>query len=177
MRYRTVPPRSPSPPPPNKKQKLYDSFADRGVEDEADEESDEDMGFGLFDGDSPPQTPIVEKKVNIDEDTLLQRLIKRQTFEGSWTNDNLPCDSMGIVRHSASVVIEKLVAAHPELDREKIGVAVATTIAVTFLEKKMADQEDTWELVVEKAREWLDGAGLADGILKTIWKEVESLIT
>jgi hypothetical protein len=174
--------------------------------DEEDEESDEDMGFGLFDGDTPPQSPqlqasrkqslrsvgTMERKANahfdverrsapanpvstIDEGTLLQRLIKKQSFEGSWSNDDLPCNPMGIVPHSASVIIEKIVAAHPELKREDVGKVVATALAVTYLEKKMASEEETWELIVEKARDWL-GEAIEESIMEEVWKEVEKLV-
>jgi hypothetical protein len=191
--------------------------SDLDVEAELIDYSDEDMGFGLFDGDSPPRSPVdtslvtashvakkqksqtssdnedvaggrvlknvgplgddepEQQKNKIDNGTLLQRLIKRQSFEGSWSNDTLPCDAMGIKRHTASVIIEKLVAAHPELDRVDVGKAVATALAITFLETKMADQEETWELVVEKAREWLDGA-VESGLLEELWKEAKTLV-
>jgi hypothetical protein len=82
---------------------------------------------------------------------------------------------MGIQRHPASVVIEKLVVAYPETDRETIGRAFATAIAVTFLEQKLAEHEDTWELMVEKAKDWLDEAVSAK-MLVEMWKEAQALV-
>jgi hypothetical protein len=201
LRHRRIAPESSS--PPGKKQKrtallsgdsgadVLDLDLDVGDEEEA-EESDCDMGFGLFDGDSPPATPAVtaqnssasvvaasyvgpDKKPEVEEGTVLQRLTKRQSFEGSWSNDDLPCDAMGIQRHPASVVIEKLVVAYPETDRETIGRAFATAIAVTFLEQKLAEHEDTWELMVEKAKDWLDEAVSAK-MLVEMWKEAQALV-
>ena len=201
MRHRKIL-RDTSPPPKKKQKRSFGSTAKKagslGDEIEADEvveedeDSDEDMGFGLFDGDTPPATPAVasasahapavaasylgpEKKTDVDEGSILQRLTKKQSFEGSWTNDDLPCDAMGVQRHPASVVIEKLVVAYPGLDRERIGKLFATAIAVIFLEKKLIDQEDTWELMVEKAKEWLDEA-VPGEMLAELWKEAQALI-
>jgi hypothetical protein len=124
-----------------KKAHRANEFSDVGAE--IDDVSDEDMGFGLFDG-SPPQTPrpaavpLAKRESSTvvvhdtsetktqknskdpawDEARLVQELIKRQSFEGAWSNDLLPCDAMGIQRHAASVGIEILAAAHPELNRQ-----------------------------------------------------------
>ena len=77
------------------------------------EESDDDMGFGLFDGPSTiglnlpdsntkvPKSRKAENSKTLTQESILQRLIKKQSFEGSWARDDLPCDSMGISRDAA----------------------------------------------------------------------------
>lgn len=170
-------------------------------EEEEKEESDEDMGFGLFDGYSPPHSPVMAARSrqpvpamkrgppvsmrsnsaagkptsDIDEGTLLQSLIKKQSFQGSWSNEDLPCRPMGIEPNSARAIIEKILSAHPELKRGDVGKLVATALTVTFLEKKMANEEETWELIVEKARDWL-GEAVEENILEEVWKEAGKLI-
>jgi hypothetical protein len=78
-------------------------------------------------------------------------IIALQTFEGSWPGDNEEVTKiMGIAR---DVVVGKLGV-------EK-GVWI-TALVVKWLEIKCAEEEGTWELVVEKARGWLQGLGLVD---------------
>jgi hypothetical protein len=44
-----------------------------------------------------------------------------------------------------------------------------------FLEKKMQDEEETWELVVEKARAWLENE-LAEDVLAQVWQLAEDIV-
>ena len=37
-----------------------------------------------------------------------------------------------------------------------------TLLVIKFLQKKCAEEEGTWELVVEKAKAWLDNSGIGD---------------
>ncbi|RII23099.1 hypothetical protein CUC08_Gglean013070 [Alternaria sp. MG1] len=132
---------------------------DLSLDMEEKEESDEDMGFALMDSPVSPQSP----------GTLLQRLIARQSFEGSWAAiDKLPCDEMKLDRDAASKAIAKLT----ETNADKV---LATATAVMFLEKKMQDEEETWELVVEKARAWLENE-LAEDVLAQVWQLAEGIV-
>lgn len=139
--------------------------------------SDEDIGYGLFDNDkSTAATPAAganaappRKSKNVDGDTLLQRLVARQSFEGSWINvSDLLCDEMQVSRQDAKNAVKNMVArkALREDEAERI---LSTCIVVVFLENKMPEEEDTWELVVEKARSWLDDA-IEAGVLSQAWK-------
>ena len=110
----------------------------------------------------------------LDEGTLLQRLIKRQSFEGSWGHDYLPYDDMDISGDAVQALVKEIVAAHG-LDNREVSIVVVTATVVKFLEKKLSDDEDTWELIVEKARDWLDGAVSPD-ILAFVWKETEGIV-
>ena len=110
----------------------------------------------------------------LDEGTLLQRLIKRQSFEGSWDRDYLPYDDMDISSDAVQALVKKIVAERV-LDNRQVSTVVVTAIVVKFLEKKLSDDEDTWELIVEKARDWLDGAVSPD-ILALMWKEAEGIV-
>jgi hypothetical protein len=52
---------------------------------------------------------------------------------------------------------------------------LATAMVITFLERLVTGEEETWELVVEKARDWLDASMNAD-VLKEVWKEAENIV-
>lgn len=63
---------------------------------------------------------------------------------------------MGIDVAEAREVAQRLVEDGVAKDATMAEQCVATAAVVSFLEKKMADEEETWELVVEKARTWLE---------------------
>jgi len=114
---------------------------------------------------SPPQ----RQKVEEESGTLLQRLIARQSFEGSWEAiDKLPFDEMKLDRDTASLV-------NAQLSEQNSEQLLATAIVVLFLEKKMQDEEETWELVVEKARAWL-GSNVAEDVLARVWQLAEDIL-
>lgn len=152
------------------------------------EESDEDMGFALFDDDlavsAAPAAEMSMKRTTSksrgnntpakEQGTVLERLIQFQSFEGSWTRDNLPCDAMGISRDAARTSVKKLTA-ETGIDEDKIATMLATAIVVLFLEKKLSSEEETWELIVEKARDWLDDAVTSE-VLAQVWKEAGDVI-
>lgn len=112
-----------------------------------------------------------EEEEEVDQGALLQFLIKAQTFEGSWMLGSLPYRAMGIDREAVNTTIRNL-GKSSAAPNETV---VATALVVIYLEKKMVDEMDTWELVVEKARAWLDDAVSESG-LETIWKQVEVLV-
>ncbi|PVH93326.1 hypothetical protein DM02DRAFT_662068 [Periconia macrospinosa] len=92
------------------------------------DDSDEDVGFGLFDG-SPPGTPglkafsaaSIRYSPVSSESHEPGSLKDTESFEGAWSNNTLPCNAMGIERHAASVRIERLFAAHSDPEREPVG--------------------------------------------------------
>lgn len=63
---------------------------------------------------------------------------------------------MGINVTEAMEVAQRLVDDGVAKDVSVAEQYVATAAVISFLEKKMANEEDTWELVVEKARTWLE---------------------
>ncbi|KAF2109629.1 von Willebrand factor type A domain-containing protein [Lophiotrema nucula] len=139
--------------------------------------SDEDMGFALFDDGPNVPTPApraarflnVEAEVEDEDDAeesdarpLLQRLIGAQSFEGSWKIADLDFTAMGINKSKRPGV----------KDDDKV---LATAIVVRYLELKMADEEETWELVVEKARAWVEDQLSADEA-KLAWEQADQIV-
>ncbi|KAH6662335.1 von Willebrand domain-containing protein [Halenospora varia] len=73
----------------------------------------------------------------------LHRVIALQSFDGSW-----PSSCRGEI---ATLLALAIPTAAPGVDED----IWMTMVVITFLENKMADEEGTWGLVVEKARDWL----------------------
>ena len=149
----------------------------------AEDQSDEDMGFGLFDGAesalatqraplpgagrrsarmrkslapcSAPTSPSAHA-------SPLQTLIELQTFEGYWNLTIQLCKATGVDK------------ANLKVDGSTQENAMATALAVKYLESKLASEKDSWELVVEKAKNWMKMNGYAGD--SDLWKMAAGLI-
>lgn len=78
------------------------------------------------------------------EDEKMHKIILLQKSNGSWEWEQILANTLGI-----------------SLGLEKQSAVVATALAIAFLQKKMAHEAETWELIVEKAKGWL---GQQDGV-------------
>ncbi|KAF7560230.1 hypothetical protein G7046_g3938 [Stylonectria norvegica] len=139
-----------------------DESAARPLPDEL--SSDEDMGSPL----SPPESKKKKKKkqtaASVESSNLLQDLISLQTFVGSWAWSSKLTNILGVT---------SLKALELGLPSSVHGDVLATLCAVVFLKKKLADEEDAWEMLVDKAENWLqDQTG---GDLEALEKAVEGL--
>ncbi|KAH3943208.1 hypothetical protein HBH70_118000 [Parastagonospora nodorum] len=93
-----------------------------------------------------------EKKVPKEEE-LLHRLISLQTFEGQWV-------PAGSLLQDLEITEERLAGA-----AAKVGIEAEvflTAVVVAVFEKKLKEFEGSWELVVDKARAWLEEHGVKD---------------
>lgn len=68
----------------------------------------------------------------------MYEIISLQKSDGSWEWDKRLVDIVGI-----------------KLDAERRNAIVATALAIAFLQVRMAQEAESWELIVEKARRWL----------------------
>lgn len=85
------------------------------------------------------------------EDTPMSTLFSEQTFIGNW--DWSPrLEAIVGVTQSAALADIKLPGHYSQLQ-----LVLATLCAVAFLKNKLADEKDVWELIVEKAEDWLRG--------------------
>jgi hypothetical protein len=168
--------------PPSASQSIYPQVDLCAVEMELEESCDDDMGFGLFDEDASVPAPIPvsaaayqKKAISTSASTPaksasafakdpLHALIELQTFEGFWNWTQELCTALGVVK--AAVESKK-----PGVD-EKV---LATALAVRYFEAKLAKDKDGWEMIVEKAKTWLEGMGHDED--DTIWELVKSVIT
>ncbi|KAI9736170.1 MAG: hypothetical protein M1834_001055 [Cirrosporium novae-zelandiae] len=102
----------------------------------------------MDDSPAPPPPPS-------EADSKLQQLIGLQHFDGSFTlNNNL----LTLCNVQSRNELTKF-----GLSENDIG---ATMIAIIFFETMLKGDEESWELVVEKARNWLNEKGVNEG-----WEE------
>lgn len=102
-----------------------------------------------------PQTP---------RDTALA-IINLQTFAGSWTANDLEYLMRLMGMGNLSSLISGTAGHSPE--------ALLTAIVVRFLEKRIAGEKDIWELVVDKARAWIQTEVLDEEVAKQLWMQAE----
>ncbi|KAL6900077.1 von Willebrand factor type A domain-containing protein [Trichoderma evansii] len=86
-----------------------------------------------------------------DQNTPMSALFSEQTFIGNWDWSSRLETIVGITK-SAAVADIKLPGQYDQLH-----VVLATLCAVVFLKKKLAEEKDVWELIVQKAEDWLQG--------------------
>lgn len=164
-------------------------WADEGEKGDC-EESDDDMGFGLIDDPPCPAPPSGLQVCMAQEEDLIDcsdedldlvpidvsssplaktapasnerlsksvstqppkpktdsekvyAIIDKQTFEGSWNYSQELFDILGLQKSGSTIPVR------------------VTLLVVAYLEKKMGAEQDVWELVVGKAKAWLQTAGI-----------------
>ncbi|KAL7965076.1 von Willebrand factor type A domain-containing protein [Trichoderma sp. SZMC 28014] len=85
------------------------------------------------------------------EDTPMSTLFFEQTFIGYWDWSSRLETIVGMTRSAALADIQ-LPGQYDQLE-----VVLATLCAVVYLKKKQAREKDVWELIVQKAEDWLRG--------------------
>ncbi|KAF4967480.1 hypothetical protein FSARC_4975 [Fusarium sarcochroum] len=135
------------------------------------DESDEDMGFALID-DGPPASlatyqPPASSAPKISDMSPLNALTTLQTFSGCWSWSADLERVLGMTFEEVSKLgLPTAVADNPEKDD-----ILATACAVLFFKNKLKSEEDTWEMLVEKAEGWLE-----DIIGEESVKELDSIL-
>ncbi|KAF5585737.1 hypothetical protein FPCIR_8231 [Fusarium pseudocircinatum] len=139
------------------------------------EESGEDMGFGLFDAEFSAPAPAASsaffslpastfatapKRKTISDMEPLQALTTLQSFAGSWSWSADLERVLGVTSDQVSkLTLSASVKDHSEKDD-----VLATACAVSFFKKKLQEEMDTWEMLVEKAEGWLEESIGEDGV-------------
>ncbi|KAG8671911.1 hypothetical protein FPOAC2_05271 [Fusarium poae] len=132
------------------------------------EESDEDMGFCSFDYAGPvaPTSAAPSSSVPVKDKGPLQALTSLQTFSGSW---------------SWNADLERVLGVNFE-QVTKLGLPstykddiLATACAILFFKLKLKEEEDVWEMLVEKAEGWLEDKVGEDGV-KELQVALENLL-
>lgn len=90
-----------------------------------------------------------------EKQSPLDALIALQTFEGSWAWTAELFAVLGVSENDERLDLEALNRLIPRAPVDKT--AAATALAIAYFEKKLSGDEEVWELVVEKARGWLEG--------------------
>jgi hypothetical protein len=117
-----------------------------------DDDSDDETCFRLMD-DGPPVKP---RKPRAQPDDVFEVLVALQTFEGYWEWTDkllaaLKIDSGAAARIGSNEGIAALGA-----DLATRSNKLATAVVLAFLEIKMKDRKDEWEMMADKAFQWLE---------------------
>lgn len=106
--------------------------------------------------DHTPDRPATPPPPSLTQEPalFLHRLIALQSFSGAWSWNN----RLEEVLRNGLGLSEAMVRGLQRKEGEELDV-VATAVAVAVMEEKLAGLRGSWELVVEKARGWLDIQG------------------
>lgn len=111
---------------------------------------------------------VVEKEIALPSDSL-GALIQLQAFEGNWSW-SAPLER--ILGTAASKVDAQ--AAKVDAKYATGGDVTATAATIAYFKKKLADDREVWELVVEKAEAWL-AAKVGAAAAKALVTDLEGL--
>lgn len=114
--------------------------------------------FGSANSSAVAQQPTSEGPFDLDnsEIDVLSTLSALQTFSGNWKWNSSLEAILGIDTLSVTHKIQLPGWYNQHLD------VLATLCAVVFLKKKLASEKDSWELLVQKAEDWLRAQTGAD---------------
>jgi hypothetical protein len=126
------------------------------------------MGF-LLDGgesaDSKKDPTVASRPAKpLSPEDLVHYLIELQTFAGAW--EYLPSLMTTL---ACSLFLDEAMLLQ-EVDATTEKKLFTTALVVVLLEEKLAQWKGSWELVVEKARGWLDEEAGKDNVEKVFVK-------
>ncbi|KAF9358073.1 hypothetical protein BGX26_002546 [Mortierella sp. AD094] len=142
-----------------KKKKTVNYFLD--LEAEVDDFCDDDD-----EDDEEEEENVVATTLRLNG-SKLDILIDLQTFQGPWNWDQMLFKCIGVTATDAEKVAK---------DNGWDEKVVATALAILFFEKKLAEDKDTWELVVDKARGWLEEQIGQDGIVAVLQEATKLVV-
>lgn len=99
-----------------------------------------------------------------NEDDPLQTITSLQSFSGSWTWSKALEEVTGLGKNKA----------HEAVGTGLSDEQLATVIAIVFLEVKMASEEETWDMIADKAKGWLRNE-VGDDKMEELFKAAKSL--
>jgi hypothetical protein len=83
-------------------------------------------------------------------------VVARQTFEGYWASSDELLHAMGTNRSQLSATLSKTSEAWVTVLGQDSDLRVATTVCVlVFLKKRLSAEKETWEMMADKACDWL----------------------
>ncbi|KAK4226212.1 von Willebrand factor A domain-containing protein 5A [Podospora fimiseda] len=133
------------PPPPSLRMAAQQPppMAESAVYDFDESDSENATGFGLFD-DAPRSYEFLNEAEVVSGDTL-DVIVALQTFEGKWAWSDRLLALLGLKKEDVKV-------------QESDG--IATAIVLAYLEVRLGNRKDEWEMLAEKARDWLNAQGI-----------------
>lgn len=101
---------------------------------------------------------LVVDAENEEEEDPLQKIVAFQTFEGFWELERGLVGVVGLEKGNGNGKVDL-----PDVPEGLEARSWATILAITFLEVRMGEEKEVWEMVVEKARGWLVGVRVGEG--------------
>ncbi|KAJ9143186.1 von Willebrand factor A domain-containing protein 5A [Coniochaeta hoffmannii] len=139
---------------------------------EGDEPSNDKMGFAMCDEMEAMPTPKAQPKDPFDAVVALQR------FEGywAWTDElfralKVEGDMICLQAQMSSNQIILALGAELSTKSDKL----ATAIVLAWLETKMRDRKDEWEMMANKAYQWLEAA-MPNGVTASYMSMVKDMV-
>lgn len=86
----------------------------------------------------------------------MQKLIDLQSFAGSWA---MTQGLLAIISHDATIPFKSAADAEQAVGDQVASMSydvIATVLAIAWLDFVMGEEKDVWEMVVEKAKGWLE---------------------
>lgn len=105
---------------------------------------------------SSARSPTPEPPAPQTPQEVMHALISHQDFSGAFRFDQQVLIWLGV---SVADFQHKQEACGTASQRDDASTVLLTALAVVYFERKLAEFGDEWELVVEKARSWLEGVG------------------
>ncbi|KAF2020261.1 VIT-domain-containing protein [Aaosphaeria arxii CBS 175.79] len=100
----------------------------------------------------PPAPSAYTTTTPQTDDAILTTLISLQSFSGYWDLEPALLSAISLSESSAEALLKAKEISDVDARRK-----VATAIAVAYMETRLVALRNSWELVVEKARRWLEG--------------------
>ncbi|KAI9843233.1 MAG: hypothetical protein M1837_006522 [Sclerophora amabilis] len=134
------------------------------------DEDEADDGAGPLRG--APMKKRSRKSVSIPktDEHRLHLLVALQTFEGSWELDESLLTTIGVDKGSLSEMQGKL----EKSTIQRSQTILATILAILFFEVRLPQEKESWELIVDKARAWLDGETVPD--VEALFGDVKKMV-
>jgi hypothetical protein len=93
----------------------------------------------------------------------MRLLVAHQSFSGVFLYHPRVLGWLGISVPDFRKAQQHLAIPNSASAQDQSGDLLATALVIVYMEQKLADYKEEWELVVEKARSWLEGQCISDG--------------
>lgn len=103
----------------------------------------------------------LEKDDDVSEMTFeekMHRIIALQNFDGSWNLNDALLALLGVTRDELCNRLKEIFQGQTSMSQSLTDKVQATAAAAVFLEVKVQEEKDVWEMVVEKAKGWIKTA-------------------
>ncbi|KAI9692052.1 MAG: hypothetical protein M1820_009555 [Bogoriella megaspora] len=116
---------------------------------------------------SASRSPVQDLSANPSKLSPMENLINLQTFQGYWFWSEQ-------LRLALGLRDQKLEYVYENIDKFPSDIT-STAIVVAFFEKKLAEEQQVWELVIGKAKSWLEEQVVDSGKREELMKKAANI--